>query len=30
MSGEEVQQLVKTVAATPKELVDQAKRYLGQ
>jgi tripartite-type tricarboxylate transporter receptor subunit TctC len=30
LSGEEVQQLVKTVAATPKELVDQAKRYLGQ
>jgi len=30
MSGEEVQQMVRTVAATPKELVDQAKRYLGQ
>jgi hypothetical protein len=30
LSGEEVQQMVKTVAATPKELVEQAKRYLGQ
>ncbi|HEY4405696.1 MAG TPA: hypothetical protein VGN55_13705 [Xanthobacteraceae bacterium] len=30
LSGEEVQQMVKSVAATPKELVDQAKRYLGQ
>jgi tripartite-type tricarboxylate transporter receptor subunit TctC len=30
MSGEEVQQMVRTVAATPKELVAQAKRYLGQ
>jgi tripartite-type tricarboxylate transporter receptor subunit TctC len=30
LSGEEVQQMVKTVAGTPKELVEQAKRYLGQ
>jgi hypothetical protein len=30
LSGEEVQRMVKSVAATPKDLVDQAKRYLGQ
>jgi tripartite-type tricarboxylate transporter receptor subunit TctC len=30
LSGEEVQQMVKTFVATPRELVDQAKRYLGQ
>jgi tripartite-type tricarboxylate transporter receptor subunit TctC len=30
LSGEVVQQMVKTFVATPKELVDQAKRYVGQ
>jgi tripartite-type tricarboxylate transporter receptor subunit TctC len=30
LSGEEVQQTVAGFAATPKELVDQAKRYVGQ
>ncbi|HEY7301188.1 MAG TPA: hypothetical protein VH684_25140 [Xanthobacteraceae bacterium] len=30
LSGEEVQQLVGTAVATPKELVAQAKRYIGQ
>jgi tripartite-type tricarboxylate transporter receptor subunit TctC len=30
LSGEEVQQMVRTFVATPKELVDQAKRYVGQ
>ena len=30
LSGEEVQKMVQAFAATPKELVDQAKRYVGQ
>jgi tripartite-type tricarboxylate transporter receptor subunit TctC len=30
LSGQDVQQMVKSFVATPKELVDQAKRYLGQ
>jgi tripartite-type tricarboxylate transporter receptor subunit TctC len=30
LSGEEVQQMVKSFVATPKELVDQARRYVGQ
>jgi len=30
LSGEEVQNLVAAYAATPKELVEQAKRYIGQ
>jgi tripartite-type tricarboxylate transporter receptor subunit TctC len=30
LSGEEVQKLVEAVVATPKELVNQAKRYAGQ
>jgi tripartite-type tricarboxylate transporter receptor subunit TctC len=30
LSGEEVQRIVAASAATPKELVDQAKRYIGQ
>jgi tripartite-type tricarboxylate transporter receptor subunit TctC len=30
LSGEEVQKMVETFVATPKELVNQAKRYLGQ
>jgi hypothetical protein len=30
LSGEEVQKMVKTFVATPKELVDQARRYVGQ
>jgi tripartite-type tricarboxylate transporter receptor subunit TctC len=30
LSGEEVQKMVAAYAATPKELVDQAKRYIGQ
>jgi tripartite-type tricarboxylate transporter receptor subunit TctC len=29
MTGEEVQKLVEDIVATPKELVDQAKRYIG-
>jgi hypothetical protein len=29
LSGEEVQRIVAASAATPKELVDQAKRYIG-
>ena len=29
LSGEEVQRIVAASAATPKELVDQAKRYVG-
>jgi tripartite-type tricarboxylate transporter receptor subunit TctC len=30
MNGEEVQKMVESLVATPKELVDQAKRYVGQ
>jgi tripartite-type tricarboxylate transporter receptor subunit TctC len=30
LSGEEVQRIVAASVATPKELVDQAKRYIGQ
>jgi tripartite-type tricarboxylate transporter receptor subunit TctC len=30
LSGEEVQQLVATAVATPKQLIDQARRYVGQ
>jgi hypothetical protein len=30
LSGEEVQRIVEACVATPKELVDQAKRYIGQ
>jgi tripartite-type tricarboxylate transporter receptor subunit TctC len=30
LSGEEVQKMVASLVATPKELVDQAKRYVGQ
>jgi len=30
LSGEEIQKMVAAYAATPKELVDQAKRYIGQ
>jgi hypothetical protein len=30
MSGEDVQKMVASFVATPKELVDQAKRYVGQ
>jgi tripartite-type tricarboxylate transporter receptor subunit TctC len=30
VSGEEIQKMVAAYAATPKELVDQAKRYIGQ
>jgi tripartite-type tricarboxylate transporter receptor subunit TctC len=30
LSGEEVQKMVASFAATPKELIDQAKRYVGQ
>lgn len=30
LSGEEVQKMVEAVVATPKDLVDQAKRYAGQ
>ena len=30
LSGEEVQKIVAACVATPKELVDQAKRYVGQ
>jgi len=30
LSGEEVQKIVAACVATPKELVDQAKRYIGQ
>ena len=30
LSGEEVQKIVAASVATPKELVDQAKRYIGQ
>jgi tripartite-type tricarboxylate transporter receptor subunit TctC len=30
LSGEEVQQLVAAAVATPKELIDQARRYVGQ
>ena len=30
LSGEEVQKMVEAVVATPKQLVDQAKRYAGQ
>ncbi len=30
LSGEEVQHMVAAFVATPKELVDQAKRYIGQ
>jgi tripartite-type tricarboxylate transporter receptor subunit TctC len=30
MSGEDVQQMVASFVATPKELVDQARRYVGQ
>ena len=29
LSGEEVQKIVAACVATPKELVDQAKRYIG-
>jgi tripartite-type tricarboxylate transporter receptor subunit TctC len=29
LSGEEVQRIVAASVATPKELVDQAKRYIG-
>ena len=29
LSGEEVQRIVAASAATPKELIDQAKRYVG-
>ena len=29
LSGEEVQRIVAASAATPKELIDQAKRYIG-
>ena len=30
VSGEEIQKMVAAYAATPKELVDQARRYIGQ
>ena len=30
LSGEEVQKIVAASVATPKELVEQAKRYIGQ
>ena len=30
LSGEEVQKIVAAAVATPKELVEQAKRYAGQ
>jgi hypothetical protein len=30
VSGEEIQKMVAAYAATPKELVVQAKRYIGQ
>jgi tripartite-type tricarboxylate transporter receptor subunit TctC len=30
LSGEEVQKIIEASVATPKELVDQAKRYIGQ
>lgn len=30
LSGEEVQQLVAAAAATPKQLIEQARRYIGQ
>src|SRR5262245_18465140 len=30
LGGEEIQKMVAAYAATPKELVDQAKRYIGQ
>jgi tripartite-type tricarboxylate transporter receptor subunit TctC len=30
LSGEEVQRIVAASSATPKELIDQAKRYIGQ
>src|SRR5258705_5518348 len=30
LTGEEVQRIVEACVATPKELVDQAKRYIGQ
>jgi hypothetical protein len=30
LSGEEVQKMVAAFVATPKELVDQARRYVGQ
>ena len=30
LGGEDVQKIVESAAATPKELVDQARRYAGQ
>ena len=30
LSGEEVQEMIKALVATPKELVEQARRYVGQ
>jgi tripartite-type tricarboxylate transporter receptor subunit TctC len=30
LSGEELQRIVAAAAATPKELIEQAKRYAGQ
>jgi tripartite-type tricarboxylate transporter receptor subunit TctC len=30
LSGEEVQRIVAADAATPKELIEQARRYIGQ
>jgi tripartite-type tricarboxylate transporter receptor subunit TctC len=30
LSGEEVQKIVEASVATPKELVEQAKRYIAQ
>ena len=30
LTGEEVQKIVAAAVATPKELVEQAKRYAGQ
>ena len=29
LSGEEVQKIVEDIVATPKDLVEQAKRYIG-
>ena len=30
LCGEEMQKIIEASVATPKELVDQAKRYIGQ